>query len=72
MQIQVHDQADANIPVKISGVNVIALYNTGANMSYMSYESYMKLKDLPSLKMVSSMLVCLATGCDLCPRISML
>ena len=49
-QIQVCDQPDANFPMKISGINDNALYDTGANMSCMSYICYVKLKDLPSLK----------------------
>ena len=67
MQLQIHDQAEANFPVKISGGNVIVLCDIGSNMSFMSYTCHMKLKDLPSLKMVSALSVDSATGHDICP-----
>ena len=37
MDYQVCDQSTANFLVKNSGVNIIALYDTGTNMSCMSY-----------------------------------
>ena len=64
IQIQVHDSADANLPMTISGVNIIAC----ANMSCILYACCVILKDLPSLKIVSGMSVHSATGCDLCPE----
>ena len=45
MQIQICDEKGANFPVKIAGINVITLYTTGVNMSYMSIACYRKLKD---------------------------
>ena len=65
MQIQVCDQAVANLSVSISGVNVIALYEMGFNMSCMSCACYLKLKDPPSLSTVSTMSVHSTTGYDL-------
>ena len=53
--------------MNILGVNVIALYDMGANMSHMSYTCYVKIKDPPSLKMVPAMSVHSATYHDLCP-----
>ena len=35
MHIQLNDWIDENVPVKILGVKVVALYNTGTNMSCM-------------------------------------
>ena len=67
MQIQVHDQADINFPLNISGVNVITLHDKGANKSCMSYAYYVKLEDLPSLKIVPAISVHSATGHDFCP-----
>ena len=67
MQIQIHDQADANFPVKVLGVNVVTLYGMGINMSCMSYVCYVKLKDRLMLKMVPAMSVHSAIGHDLYP-----
>ena len=73
MHIQTWHSANANFPVKVSGVNVIVLYDTGASMSFMSYACYMKLKKLPSLKMISAMSLHSATGYDfMSHRIDML
>ena len=33
MHVQIHDGIDANFPLKISGINVIALYDTDTNIS---------------------------------------
>ena len=57
MHIQICDEANVNFPVKISGINVVALHDTGANMSCMSYACYMKWKDLPSLKIIFAITV---------------
>ena len=67
MQIQIHDQAETNFPVQISGVNVITLYDMGINMSCVSYACYLKLKDPLSLKIVHALSVHSATDHDLCP-----
>ena len=64
MQILMCDQADATFPKKMSRVNAMAVYDTGSNMSCMSYTCYMRLKDPPSLKMVPAMSVYSATGHD--------
>ena len=57
MNIQIFDAANADLPVNISGINAVALYDTGANINCVSYACYMRLKDLPSLKMISAMSV---------------
>ena len=44
MYIQICDQIDANILVKISGINVIALYDTSTSMSSMAHSCYLKLE----------------------------
>ena len=49
MYIKICDQANAKFSVKISGMNVISLCNTGTNLSCIPYVCFMKLKDLPSL-----------------------
>ena len=67
MQIQIHNQADANFPVQISVVNVIALCNMGTHMRCMLYVCYLKLKHPPSLKMVPTMSVHSALVYTLCP-----
>ena len=67
MQIHIYDKADANFPVKFSGFNVITLNDMGTNMSCISYACYVKLKNLPSLVIVSAMSVNSATGHELCP-----
>ena len=67
MQIQICNQADTNFAVKISGIDVISLYDMGFNMSCISYPCYTKLIDPPSLKIVPTMSVHSATGYDLCP-----
>ena len=67
MQIQICDKADANFPAKVSGVNVITLYDTGTNMSCISLAWNVKLKDPPSLKMIAAMSEHSATSHDLCP-----
>ena len=67
MKIQIHDQKDGNFPVKISGIDVIPLYGTGANTNCNSYACYVKLKDPPSLNILPAMPVNLATGYKLCP-----
>ena len=51
--------------MQISGINVIALYNTDTNMSHMLQVCYVKLKEPATLKMVAVMSVHLATGHDL-------
>ena len=61
MQIHVYNQADANFPEKISEVNIITLYDTVTCISCMSCSCYARLKDPPSFKMVSAMLVHSAT-----------
>ena len=53
MHIQICDQANANCHVEISGINVIALYDTGTNISCKTYACYIKLKDLHLLKITS-------------------
>ena len=50
MHIQICDQANKNILMKISEISVFAMSDTGANMSCISYAWYMRLKDLVSLK----------------------
>ena len=66
MHIWICDQANANFPVKISGINFVALYDTGTNLSCISYACYMNLKGPPSLKMLSGMLVHSAVGHGIC------
>ena len=66
MHIQIHDQRDANFPVKIAGINIIDLYDTSTNMSFMSYACYVELKDIPSLKNVPVMSMYSATVHNLC------
>ena len=67
MHIKIHDQTDANIPVKISGANVITLHDAGTNISCTLYTYYVKLKYPLSLEMIPTMSVHSATGHDLCP-----
>ena len=67
MHIQILNQVNPNLPMKIPGINVLILYDAGTNMSCMSYLCYMKLKDMPSLKMIPSLSVHSSTGHDLCP-----
>ena len=44
LQIQIDEQKDANFPVKTVGIDVIASYATGANITCMSCAGYMKWK----------------------------
>ena len=44
LHILIHDKANANIPVKISGIKVGTSYDTGANMSCMSHACYCYIK----------------------------
>ena len=67
INIQICIWAYTNFPMKMSGVKIIGLYDRGAIMRYLSNACYAKLKDLPSLKMVSVMLIHSATGHDLHP-----
>ena len=67
MFIQIHNQKNGDFPIDISGSNVIALYDTGANVIYISYACYMKLNDSPLLKFICAMSVHSATGHNLCP-----
>ena len=67
MHAQICDQTNANFPVQMSGVNVVALYDTGTNMSHMSYACYAELKELSLIKMISALSVHLASSHDLCP-----
>ena len=67
IHIQICDQANANVPMKISVHSVVALYDTGTNMSCTSYACYMKLKVPTLLKMISVIPVNLAISHDLCP-----
>ena len=57
---------EMQISSKIAVINAIALYDTGANMSCISYTCNVILKDPPSFKLVPAMLVHLATQHELC------
>ena len=48
-----------------AGVNIITLYDMGANKSFMSYACCVELKDLAILKVVPAMSVHSSTGHDL-------
>ena len=67
MHIQLCDQLDTDFPVKIWGIDVIALHDTGNNMRCMSYVCYVKLRDPPSLKTIPVISVHSATGCNYVP-----
>ena len=54
-------------PCKSLRINVVALYDTGANIGSMTYACYMKLKGPPSLKKIPVMSVQSAMGDDLYP-----
>ena len=71
MQIQMHDQTDACFPVKILGIDLIALYGTCVNLSCISYACYANLRDPPSSKTLPAMSVHSGTGHDLCPVVLM-
>ena len=62
MQTEICDQKNANFSVKISGIDAIALYDTGVNMSCMTCACYAKLRDSPYLKTIPAMSVHSATG----------
>ena len=66
IHIQICNQANVNFTLKISGINIVALYDTGTNMRCMPYTCYMKLKHPTSLKMISAISVHSALGHDFC------
>ena len=66
IQIWVNDKRNANFLIKIVGINGTALYDTGANMSCMSYTCYAKLKDPPPLMSKHALSAPSATGYVLC------
>ena len=65
MQIWINDKSNANFPVVVVGINASALYDTGANMSYMSHTCYTRLKAFAPLRNRHASSVHSAMGHDL-------
>ena len=66
MQIWVNDKRNVNFPVMIAGINATNVYDTDANMGYMSYTCYTKLRDPPPLRNIHALSVLSAVGHNLC------
>ena len=66
MQVRINYGTNVNLPFKIAGMSATDLYDTGPNMSCMSYMCYAKLKDPPPWLNKYAISVHSATGQDLC------
>ena len=67
MQIQVKEWKTSDFPGQISGINILAPFDTGTGISCMSYGCYSRLPNRPNLNAALMLSVHLATGHDLCP-----
>ena len=65
MQSRINDRRNANFLVKIVGMGTTALYDTGANLSCISYRCLAILKDPPILQDTHAFSVHFTVGNDL-------